>query len=149
MSNRYQSGRNGGMGPKRDTSKVRWNSKLPKGNQFTTPERADIRAAEREKKALEDQQFVEGRKALQNALKKDPDAVGKVWDKLIALATTEGHYKAIELVLGYAYGKPVATQENFSNELSGDDIFEATGQVGEQLASEGWRVYEGGKAEVG
>ena len=147
MSASYQSGRNGGMGPRRDSSKVRANSSLPKGNQYTTPDREEVRTTEREKKAIADRQFVEGRKALSEALTKDPEAVGRVWDKLVALAEKDGHYKAIELVLGYAYGKPIATTENFSSDLSGDDLFDATEQVGEQLKSEGWKVYQGGRAE--
>lgn len=128
----------------RDQSKVRANSNLPKGNQYTTPERDEARSTEREKKRLADQQFVEGRKALQEALQSDPDAIKDVWATLVKMAKDE-HYKAAELVLGYAYGKPIATQETFNHELSGDDLFDVTEQVGEQLASEGWTVLEGGK----
>lgn len=115
-----------------DPSKVRWNSKLPKGNQFTTPERDEIRELEKEKRATADREFVEGRKALSNALKKDPGAVERVFLKMVEMAEG-GHYKAGELVLGYAYGKPIATQVDGSAGLIGDELFEAAEQVSEHL----------------
>lgn len=127
----YESGR---MPQKRtpDPSKMRWNSKLPKGNQHTTPERDEIRELEKEKRATADREFVEGRRALSNALKKDPEAVGRVFEKMVEMAEG-GHYKAAELVLGYAYGKPIATQVDGSAGLSGDELFEASAQVSEHL----------------
>ena len=132
-------------GAPRDETKVKANSSLPKGTRYTTPEREPIREAERLRKAEADLEFIEGRRALNNVLKEDPEAVKRVWAKLLEVAEG-GHYKAAELVLGYAYGKPIATQLNGAQELSGDDLYDATEQVGEKLAQDGWSVIEGGKA---
>ena len=128
MSNKFVPGR-----PPSARGGMRANSKLPKGNQHTTPEREPIREAEREKKAQAEEAFIAGRKALNQVLEEDAEAVKRVWKAMIQLATEQGHYKAGELVLGYAYGKPIATQETFTHDLSGDDLFDAVESVREKL----------------
>ena len=133
MSNRYVPGRPGVPQGRSGSGGMRSNSKLPKGNQHTTPERSELREAEREKKAQIEEAFIAGRKALNRALEDDQDGVKDVWTAMIGMAKG-GHYKAGELVLGYAWGRPVAIQENFSHDLSGDDLFDAVESVREKLS---------------
>lgn len=151
MSNKYVSGRmpsaRGGM---------RSNSKLPKGNQHTTPEREPIREAERERKRNESDpaymfganpaELKEGRRRVRNLLTDDQEALKKAVDALKEKAYG-GSYKHLELWLAYVAGKPIAIQENVSVELTGDDLFDAVEAVKDQLTKEDFTVIEGGREE--
>ena len=151
MSNRFVSGRQpsarGGM---------RSNSKLPKGNQHTTPEREPERQARREKKANEvDPAYLfganpaelrEGRRRVRNLLTDDQNDLREVVVSLLKKAK-EGSYKHQELVMAYIAGKPIAMQENVSIELTADDVFEAAEKVREQLGSGFVAVPNSGEVE--
>jgi hypothetical protein len=57
-----------------------------------------------------------------------------------------GSYKHLELYLAYVAGKPIATQETVSVELTGDDLFDAVESVRERLQKEDFTVIEGGQS---
>lgn len=145
MSNRYVSGR---MPQKRDPSKMRANSKLPKGNQYTTPEREPQRQAARERKESQaDPAFLfganpaelkEGRRRVRNLLTDDPSILKDVVASMVERAKA-GSYKHQELVMAYVAGKPIAMTENVNVELTADEVFDAAESVREKLG-EGWQV---------
>jgi len=125
------------------------NSKLPKGNQFTTPERAGEREKERMRKAIAGdpvalfganlRELRQGQTRLRILMLEDAEQTARIVAAWKARAEA-GSFKHIELFAAYMAGKPIAMVESGTVELSGDDLFDTVESVRERLTHDAFEI---------